>query len=126
VIFEPRPLEGEPVEDCSVIPTPELCTDEFAAVLTFDPRTKTNPPTTGTLQYDPVARDPGEEYDFREMVWCSIPNFDPFAESRPAAADILPAGESWCVASASIGIYSATETLTTWTVYGIGDPGKRG
>jgi hypothetical protein len=121
VVFQPRPQEGDPVEDCSL--TPEDCTDEFAAWLTFEPRAKTNGPDTGSLQYDPAVRAEGEPYLFRDMPWCDV---DPFAEEvRPPSGEILPEGESWCIVEVSTVIVSPNLTQTTWLVYGIGDPAKR-
>lgn len=121
VVFQPRPQEGDPVEDCSL--TPEDCTDEFVAWLTFEPRTKTNGPDTGSLQYDPAVRDEGEPYLFRDMPWCEV---DPFAEEvRPPSGEILPEDESWCIVEVSTVIVSPNLTQTTWLVYGIGDPAKR-
>jgi hypothetical protein len=77
-----------------------------------------------------VNRAP-EDYDtsttFRDMEWCEIPDFDPFATTppRPSSADILPSGESWCIASVRTTSASSFQTITTWTLYGIGDPAKR-
>jgi hypothetical protein len=126
VVFQPRSQTGEPVENCAA--TPSLCLDEFAAEIMFGPRDEANAPDTGTLHYDPVNRAP-EDYNtsttFRTMQWCEIPDFDPFAAGRPASDLILPAGESWCIASVTTSSSSTDETLTTWTLYGIGDPAKR-
>lgn len=119
VIFQPRSVDIQNVvDDCSL--TPADCTDEFVGELTFEPKPKDNPPQTGTLQYDPRTSATLETAIWRDMQWCDV---DPFAIAIRRAA--LPDGESWCIVSAHVTIHSPTETLTTWTVYGIGDPFKK-
>jgi VCBS repeat-containing protein len=123
VLFQPRPQTGDPVEDCSVDPRPEACSEQFKGTLTFGPRQEGNAPNTGTLLYDPVAQTDPAQVELRPMPWCE---FDPFAssvtdETRP---DAIPDEESWCIVSVSVVIANSTETSTTWVTFGIGDPWK--
>lgn len=129
VVFQPRPVGGSPV-DCSILPRPGGCTDEFEGVITFLPRDAGNPSNTGLLEYDPSDND---QFNWRTMLWCDAdPQFG--AVSRPEIEMILPGpvdpsqpeqGESWCIVSETTSIDSEGKTVTTWTTFGIGDPFKR-
>jgi hypothetical protein len=127
LLFKPR-LGDNP--DCSLVPRPEGCSELFKATLTFAPRLADNPVNSGQLQYDPA--DDGVE-DFRPVQWCKVNPFagyDPDAENPypnlPADPDdVLPAGESWCIAHETTVPAGSGFTQTTWALYGIGDPLKR-
>jgi hypothetical protein len=129
--FVPQSADADPVEDCSVVPTPAACGDEYFAELTFAPREMANAPDTGKLQYDPVNRAAEDPIVFRDMRWCQVDPYEVEAETGewPDPDDILPEpvngiGESWCIVWVATGIGDTGMTVTTWSVYGIGDPIK--
>ena len=90
----------------------------YQATLKFEPQDSDNP-FTSTLQYD---QDDDGPLDWQNMPWCAG---DPYAvPDAPGSIDIavIPAGHTWCVVAESTGIVSETQTRTTWTVVGVGDP----
>ncbi len=66
------------------------------------------------LEYDPTGGD-----TFRPVQWCVNPQFD--ASDRVTSATI-PAGETWCIASADTRGSSSGALVTTWQVFGHDDP----
>lgn len=96
----------------------------FSAELSFGTKGKlAGVANTGTLEYDPndLANPPG----FGAMPWCTSATIGLVGDQRVVSSATLPAGETWCLAFVETGIASATDTRTTWFVYGIGDPLKR-
>ena len=75
-------------------------------------------PPVGTyplgLRYDPEGGD-----NFKPMQWCIDPQFD---AGQKVISATLPAGESWCVASAYTKANSEGDLVTAYQVYGVDDP----
>ena len=92
----------------------------YRAYLNFgpDPMTTAGTVTPGTLEYDPT----GAGVDFRDMKWCLGPAFD---ASHNVTSATIPAGESWCIASAASEPDAAGVVTTTWQTYGLDDPVSR-
>jgi VCBS repeat-containing protein len=91
----------------------------YRGVVSFGPEPPPAPGTTGELalrlRYDPTG---GE--DFQPMQWCLNPQFD---GTKTVTSATLPAGETWCVASAyTRGQSAGGLLLIDWQVYGIADP----
>ena len=91
----------------------------YRAYLNFgpDPTTTAGTLTPGTLDYDPTGGT-----DFRPLRWCLGPAFD---ASHNVTSATLPAGESWCIASAASVPDANGIVTTTWQTYGIDDPTAR-
>jgi hypothetical protein len=90
----------------------------YKATVRFGPQDSENP-FTSRLQYD---QDDDGPLGFEDMPWCAG---DPFATpDAPGSIDtsVIPTGHTWCIVSESTGIFSATQTRTTWDVVGVGDP----
>ncbi len=90
----------------------------YRGVVSFGPEPA---PTAGgsgehslLLRYDPTGGT-----TFRPVQWCIDPDFDANDDVTSAT---LPAGETWCVASAYTRGDAAGDLVTVWQVYGIDDP----
>lgn len=90
----------------------------YEATLTFSPEPSANPFSSG-LDYD--RDDAGGDFGFTPVPWCAG---DPFSDpDAPGSIDTSVLGDdTWCIVEATTSIESETETRTTWTVVGIGDP----
>lgn len=90
----------------------------YQAILMFSPETAANP-FESNLQYD---QDDDGPLGFTDVPWCAG---DPFTDpDSPGSINtsVIPTGDTWCIVEATTTIESETETRTTWTVVGIGDP----
>ena len=138
VVFVPRSI-GEPL-DCSLVECPR-----FSAELIFPPRPATpGLSNTGTLQWYPDATvgSPGPEA-WIDMPWCLSSEVGMVGVQRAVLNAELPtgSGEGWCIGFVETrpavegdfevghifpeGFGVEDFTVTTWFVYGIGDPLKR-
>jgi hypothetical protein len=92
----------------------------YSAELTFSPNTAFDGELPViTLEYDQL--DDGI-VNFEDVPWCTG---DPFASpDSPGSIDssVIPAGHTWCIISANTVVFDATQTQTTWSLAGIGDP----
>jgi hypothetical protein len=66
------------------------------------------------LTYDPTGGN-----TFRPVQWCVAPQFD---GSGLVTAATIPAGETWCIASADTRANASGVPITTWQVFGHDDP----
>jgi len=93
----------------------------YQGAVAFAPQNSANP-FTSQLEYD---QDDDGPLGFEFMPWCAG---DPFATpDAPGSIDtsVIPAGDTWCIVSETTGVFSATQTRTTWNIVGIGDPKLR-
>jgi hypothetical protein len=93
----------------------------YQGTVAFGPKDSANP-FTSRLEYD---QDDDGPLPFQDMPWCAG---DPFATPDVPGSidtDVIPAGHTWCIVAERTGIASATQTLTTWDVVGVGDPKMR-
>ena len=65
------------------------------------------------LNYDPDGGD-----DPHPVQWCTDTTFD----DGVVTSATVPAGETWCIASADTYVNSDDDLVTTWQVYGVEDP----
>lgn len=91
---------------------------DYRAFLSFGatPAPVAGGPGTFTLllEYDPAGGN-----SFQPVLWCVNPQFD--ADDLVTSATI-PAGETWCIASADNRPNTTGDIVTTWQVFGHDDP----
>ena len=90
----------------------------YQGVLMFAPELAANP-FQSHLEYD---QDDDGPLGFEDMPWCAGDPFDTPDAPGSINTEVISAGDTWCVVSATTSIVSETETRTTWVVVGIGDP----
>ena len=66
------------------------------------------------LSYDPTGGT-----TFRPVQWCVAPQFD---ASHQVTSATIPAGETWCIASAATERDAGGVPVTTFQVFGHDDP----
>jgi len=79
-----------------------------------DPAYTPGDPVLLNLSYDPTGGD-----TFRPVQWCSAPHFD---GSHQVTSATIPAGETWCIASAATDPDASGVPVTTFQVFGHDDP----
>jgi hypothetical protein len=91
---------------------------DYRAVLSFgaNPAPVAGGPGTFSLllEYDPLGGN-----SFRPVQWCVNPQFD---SSDLVTSAAIPAGETWCIASAKNRPNASGDIVTTWQVFGHDDP----
>jgi VCBS repeat-containing protein len=91
---------------------------DYRAELSFgaDPAPVAGGPGTFSLllEYDPAGGS-----SFRPVQWCVNPQFD---SSDLVTSATIPAGETWCIASAKNRPNTSGDIVTTWQVFGHDDP----
>ncbi len=99
----------------------------YRGVVSFGPDVSP-PPGANPLR---LSYDPTGNFSFQPMQWCMSPQFDhenilETADGLPLFAAVtaaeLPAGETWCIASAYTQGDEEGNLLTYWQVYGLDDP----
>ncbi len=89
----------------------------YRGFVDFGPDASVPGALSSTIQYDPTGGT-----NFRPMQWCVNPQFD--GQGNVTSATI-PAGETWCIASASTLGGASGSTSTNWQIYGFDDPRLR-
>jgi len=93
-------------------------TVSYRGVLSFGPESAPAPGGSGVhpllLRYDPTGGN-----TFRPVRWCIDPQF---GGDGLVTGATLPAGETWCVASAHTRAGASGDLITEWQVYGEDDP----
>lgn len=112
-------IEASDVDDAVLFQPQGLATAVFyRGVLTLGPDAAPAPTGSGAhallLRYDPTGRT-----SFQPVRWCIDPQFDGQGQVSGAT---LPAGETWCIASAQTRGTAVGDLLTVWQVYGEDDP----
>jgi len=89
---------------------------DYRGVLSFGagPAPTPGDPVLLGLNYDPAGGN-----SFQPVQWCTAPQFD--ANDHVIAA-VIPAGETWCIASADTRGDAHGDLVTTYQVFGHDDP----
>lgn len=111
-------LDASATDNTVVFQPTGSATVNYRATLSFgsDPA----PPAGGSGGFTLLLRyDPSGGNDFRPVQWCVDPQFDSGGNVTSAT---IPAGETWCIASADTRPVSGGNLATIWQVYGQDDP----
>ncbi|MBK5287723.1 MAG: tandem-95 repeat protein [Acidimicrobiia bacterium] len=87
---------------------------DYRGFVSFDSTAAPIGPFPLLLEYDPAGGT-----TFQPVQWCVNPSFD---GSGLVTAATLPAGQTWCIASADTRGNSSGALVTTWQVFGHDDP----